>query len=150
MQSRDSTNTSGQSRDKAWPCRALQGLGSSTTVCVHVCIQNTKKIQIQKCNMHKLHTIRPEPLVIICVITGHIVNICTQEFMVSPTDTLQTIFSSFSFFFLQLCLQHMDVASPEVKLELKRPVYTTTTATRDLSRICNLCCSLGNTRSSAH
>ena len=42
------------------------------------------------------------------------------------------------FLFLQLHLQHMEVASLGVKLELQLLAYTTATATPDLSHICDL------------
>ena len=48
----------------------------------------------------------------------------------------------FFFFFLGPHQQHMEVSRPGVKSELQLPVYTTDTATRDLSCICNLCLSL--------
>ena len=44
--------------------------------------------------------------------------------------------------FLQLHLQHMEVPRLEVKLELQLPIYTTATATPDLSCICDLRSSL--------
>ena len=43
----------------------------------------------------------------------------------------------FFFFFLQLHAWHMEVPGPAVKWELQLPAYTT----RDLSHICDLCCS---------
>ena len=42
----------------------------------------------------------------------------------------------FFFVFLGLHLQHMEI--PRAELELKPPTYTTTTATPDLSHVCNL------------
>ena len=46
------------------------------------------------------------------------------------------------FFFLRWHLWHMEVPRLGVKSELQLPAYTTATATRDLSHISNLCCSL--------
>ena len=48
----------------------------------------------------------------------------------------------FFFSFLQLHLRHVAVPELELKSELQLPAYATATATRDLSHICNLCCSL--------
>ena len=42
------------------------------------------------------------------------------------------------FVFLGLYLRHMEVPRLGVKLDLQLPVYTTATATRDLSHICDL------------
>ena len=47
----------------------------------------------------------------------------------------------FSFFFLGLHLWHMEVPRLGVKLDLQLPVYTTATATQDLSSIGSLHCS---------
>ena len=44
----------------------------------------------------------------------------------------------FSFFFLQLHLQHVEFPGLGVKLELQLPAYTIATATLDLSHICDL------------
>ena len=44
----------------------------------------------------------------------------------------------FFFFFLGPQLWHMDVPRLGVLLELQLPAYTRATATRDLSRVCNL------------
>ena len=44
----------------------------------------------------------------------------------------------FVFSFLGLHLCHMEVPRLGVELELKLPAYTTVTATRDLSHVCNL------------
>ena len=46
------------------------------------------------------------------------------------------------FFFLWIYLRHMEVPSLGVELELQLLAYTTATATPDLSRICDLHCSL--------
>ena len=54
----------------------------------------------------------------------------------------------FSFLFLGLHLWHMEVPRPGVKSELQLLAYTT--ATQDLSHICNLHHSSGNTRSLTH
>ena len=48
----------------------------------------------------------------------------------------------FFFFFLGPHLWHMEIPRLGVKSELQLPTYTTDTATRDPSHICNLCCSL--------
>ena len=45
---------------------------------------------------------------------------------------------SYFFFFLGLYLQHMEVPRLGVELELQLLVYTTATATQDLSCICDL------------
>ena len=42
------------------------------------------------------------------------------------------------FFFLWLHLWHLEVPRLGIKLELQLPAYTTATAMRDLSGICNL------------
>ena len=42
------------------------------------------------------------------------------------------------FFFKGLPLWHMEIPRLGVNLELQRPAYTTATATRDPSRVCNL------------
>ena len=44
----------------------------------------------------------------------------------------------FSFLFLGLHLQHMEVPRLGVRLELQLPVYTTAAATQDLSLVCDL------------
>ena len=44
----------------------------------------------------------------------------------------------FSFFFLGLHSQHMEVSRLGVKSELQRPAYTTATATPNPSQVCNL------------
>ena len=54
--------------------------------------------------------------------------------LVSP----DLILSFFFFFFLRSHLQHMEVPRLEGKSELQLLAYTTATATRDPSRICNL------------
>ena len=59
-------------------------------------------------------------------------------------------FSSFFALFLGLHLQHLEVSKLGVELKLKFPVNTTATATPDLSHICDLCQSYGNTRSLSH
>ena len=41
-------------------------------------------------------------------------------------------------FYLQLHLQHMEVPRLGLESELQLPVYTTTTATQDLSLVCDL------------
>ena len=46
------------------------------------------------------------------------------------------------FFFLEPHLWHMEISGLGVKLELQLLAYTTARATPDLSRICDLCCSL--------
>ena len=56
--------------------------------------------------------------------------LCTRGFLFS--------FYSFFLVFLGLHLQHMEVLRLGVKSELQLPAYTTATATRDLSRFCNL------------
>ena len=52
--------------------------------------------------------------------------------------TIRAIEMVFSFFFLGLHPWHMQVPRLGVKLELQLLVCTTVTATRDLSRICEL------------
>ena len=47
-------------------------------------------------------------------------------------------FLFFSFFFLRLNMQHMEIPRLGVESELKMPAYTTVTATQDPSRICDL------------
>ena len=42
------------------------------------------------------------------------------------------------FFFLGLHLQHTEVPTLGVKLELQLPAYTTATATWDMSHVCDL------------
>ena len=42
------------------------------------------------------------------------------------------------FFVLGLHAQHMEVPELRVELKLQLPAYSTATATRDLSRVCNL------------
>ena len=44
--------------------------------------------------------------------------------------------------FLGLCLKHMEVPGPGVESEVQLLPCTTATATLDLSRICDLFCSL--------
>ena len=44
----------------------------------------------------------------------------------------------FFFFFLGPQVWHMEVPRLGVQSELQPPAYTTATATRDLSRVCNL------------
>ena len=39
--------------------------------------------------------------------------------------------------------RHMEVPRLDVESELQLPAYITATATRDLSRICDLCCGSG-------
>ena len=55
------------------------------------------------------------------------------------------IFVKYLFFFCFLGLhpQHMEVPRLGVESELHLPAYATATATPDWSRICDLCCSLG-------
>ena len=60
-------------------------------------------------------------------------NCCTQRFYLC---------NRFSFFFLGLHLQHMEIPRLGVKLELQLPAYATAMATPDLSSIFNLCRSL--------
>ena len=52
----------------------------------------------------------------------------------------------FSFFFLGMHLQHMEVPRLEVKLELQLLACATATAMQDLNLICNLCCRLWQCR----
>ena len=49
-----------------------------------------------------------------------------------------------------LHLRHMEVPRLGIKSELQLPAYTTATATRDPSHICNLTIAHGNTRSLTH
>ena len=58
----------------------------------------------------------------------------------SPSLSLFFFFFFFFFFFVYLGphLWHMEVPRLGVELELQMPAYTTATATRDLSLICNL------------
>ena len=57
--------------------------------------------------------------------------------------------SSFSYFFVSFCLflgphpRHVEVPRLGVEWELQPPAYTTATATRDLSHVCDLCHSSG-------
>ena len=51
---------------------------------------------------------------------------------------IPSVSSFFLFFFLGLYPWHMDVSRLGVKSELQLPVYTTGTATQDLSHVCNL------------
>ena len=51
---------------------------------------------------------------------------------------METLFLFFYFFFLRMHPQHMEVPKLGVKLELQPPVYTTATATQDLSCVCDL------------
>ena len=57
---------------------------------------------------------------------------------------VQSVFFCFCFFFSFSGphLQHMEVPRPGVKSELQLQTCTTATAMQDLSRICDLCCSL--------
>ena len=48
----------------------------------------------------------------------------------------------FFFFILGPHMQHMKVPRPGVKLELQLMAHPSATATLDLRRICDLCCSL--------
>ena len=54
------------------------------------------------------------------------------------------------FSFLGPHLQHVEVPGVGIKLEPQLPAYTRATAMPDLSHICNLHCTCGNTRSSTH
>ena len=56
----------------------------------------------------------------------------------------------FCLFFGGSCPWHMEVPKLGVESELQLPAYTTATATPDLSHICKLHCSSGNTRSLTH
>ena len=56
----------------------------------------------------------------------------------ATVGTLGNIFSLLLFFFLGSHPWHKDVPSLGVKLELQLPAYTTATAMRDLSRVCDL------------
>ena len=75
--------------------------------------------------------------------TGLIVydSICSHLFIgVFSFLNFLSFFLSFFFFFafLGVHLQHMEVSRLGVESELQLPAYTTATATRDPSRICNL------------
>jgi len=54
------------------------------------------------------------------------------------TEFLIRFSVSFLLFFLGTRLQHMEIPRLGIELELQLPAYTTATATRDPSRICDL------------
>ena len=69
-----------------------------------------------------------------------------------PSRLSRGVTSSWHYFFplLQLHVRHMEVPRLGVKWELQPPACTTATATRDLSHVCDLCHSCGNTGSLTH
>ena len=61
------------------------------------------------------------------------------------TWNVSSMTEELGFYFIHLCicflgphLRHMDIPRPGVESELQLPAYTTATATRDLSHICDL------------
>ena len=56
---------------------------------------------------------------------------------------IDSIICLFVCLFLGPHLQHVEIPGLGVESELQMPAYTSATATQDPSRICNLCCSLG-------
>ena len=62
------------------------------------------------------------------------------QFLAKSTSSLSFFF--FFSLFLELYPWHMEVPRLRAALELQLPVYTTVTATRDPSHICDPCCSL--------
>ena len=58
--------------------------------------------------------------------------------MITLPSVLHTDQTDLFFYFLGLHLRHMEVPRPRAESELQQPAYTTTTATPDPSRVCNL------------
>ena len=68
----------------------------------------------------------------------------------TPLQQPELLQLDFFFSFLGPHPRHMEVSRPGVESELQLTAYTTTIATWDLSHICDLCHSCGNTGSLTH
>ena len=77
--------------------------------------------------------------VYLCVYVD-VYSLTTKDYLKLLFDLLKKLLFFFFFFcFLWLHLWHMEVPRLGVKSKLQLPAYATTTATQDLSLVCDLC-----------